>query len=146
MIGAPYGLAHLFSAGWISAKWLPNTAYRAMPLAEFFRTTATINTGNSGGPMFNMAGEVIGVVSHNISKGGGSEGLGFVVTMKSVRRFLMERKWAWVGLEGRVVTAATARSSTVMFSSLLSANARLSMFTLPMLTQRRSITTVFACR
>jgi serine protease Do len=85
VIGAPYGLSHSFSAGWISAKWLPNTAYRAMPLAEFFQTTATINTGNSGGPMFNMAGEVVGVVSHNISKSGGSEGLGFVVTMKSAR-------------------------------------------------------------
>jgi serine protease Do len=108
VIGAPYGLAHSFSAGWISAKWLPNTAYRSMPLAEFFQTTATINTGNSGGPMFNMAGEVIGIVSHNISKGGGSEGLGFVVTMKSARYFLMEREWAWIGLEGRVVTGELA--------------------------------------
>jgi serine protease Do len=103
VIGAPYGLSHSFSAGWISAKWLPNTAYREMPLAEFFQTTATINTGNSGGPMFNMAGEVIGVVSHNISKSGGSEGLGFVVTMKSARYFLIEREWAWIGLEGDVV-------------------------------------------
>jgi S1-C subfamily serine protease len=104
IIGAPYGLSYSFSAGWISARWGPNTAYRAMPLAEFFQTTATINTGNSGGPMFNMAGEVIGVVSHNISKGGGSEGLGFVVTMKSARHFLMDREWAWIGLEGKVVT------------------------------------------
>ena len=108
VIGAPYGLSHSFSAGWISAKWLPNTAYRVMPLAEFFQTTATINTGNSGGPIFNMAGEVIGVVSHNISKSGGSEGLGFVVTMKSARYFLMEREWAWVGLEGRVVAGELA--------------------------------------
>jgi S1-C subfamily serine protease len=108
VIGAPYGLSHSFSAGWISAKWLPNTAYRAMPLAEFFQTTATINTGNSGGPMFNWAGEVIGVVSHNISKSGGSEGLGFVVTMKSARYFLMEREWAWIGLEGRVVAGELA--------------------------------------
>ena len=107
-IGAPYGLSHSFSAGWISAKWLPNTAYRDMPLAEFFQTTATINTGNSGGPMFNMAGEVVGVVSHMISKGGGSEGLGFVVTMKSARYFLMERKWTWVGMEGVVLTGELA--------------------------------------
>jgi serine protease Do len=108
VIGAPYGLSHSFSAGWISAKWLPNTAYREMPLAEFFQTTATINTGNSGGPMFNMAGEVVGVVSHIISKGGGSEGLGFVVTMKSARYFLMERKWTWVGMEGVVLTGDLA--------------------------------------
>ena len=108
VIGAPYGLVHSFSAGWISAKWLPNTAYRSMPLAEFFQTTATINTGNSGGPMFNTAGEVIGIVSHNISKGGGSEGLGFAVTMKSVRYFLIEREWAWLGLEGVVLTGELA--------------------------------------
>jgi serine protease Do len=108
VIGAPYGLSHSFSAGWISARWPPNTAYRAMPLAEFFQTTATINTGNSGGPMFNMAGEVIGLVSHIISKSGGSEGLGFVVTLKTARAFLMERKWVWVGLEGSVVTGELA--------------------------------------
>jgi S1-C subfamily serine protease len=108
VIGAPYGLSHSFSAGWISAKWLPNTAYRSMPLAEFFQTTATINSGNSGGPMFNMAGEVIGVVSHNISRSGGSEGLGFVVTLKSARYFLMEREWAWLGLEGTVIAGELA--------------------------------------
>ena len=108
VIGAPYGLSYSFSAGWISARWLPNTVYRLMPLAEFFQTTATINTGNSGGPMFNTAGEVVGVVSHNISKSGGSEGLGFVVTMKSARYFLMEREWAWIGLEGKVLTGDLA--------------------------------------
>jgi len=100
VIGAPYGLSHSFSAGWISAKWLPNTAYRAMPLAEFFQTTATINTGNSGGPMFAMNGEVIGIVSHNISKSGGSEGLGFVVTLNTAKELLLEKRSFWSGLEG----------------------------------------------
>ena len=70
-----------------------------MPLAEFFQTDATINTGNSGGPMFNMKGEVVGIVSHNISKGGGSEGLGFVVTMNTAKQLLLERKSFWGGLE-----------------------------------------------
>ncbi len=108
VVGAPYGLSYSLSVGWISAKWAPNTAYRAMPLAEFFQTNATINTGNSGGPMFNMAGEVIGIVSHIISKSGGSEGLGFVVTMKSARHFLIEKKSLWGGLDGIFLTGELA--------------------------------------
>jgi serine protease Do len=108
VIGAPYGLSHSMSAGWISARWLPNTVYKRMPLAEFFQTTATINTGNSGGPMFNMAAEVIGIVSHNISKSGGSEGLGFVVTINTAKKLLLERKSFWSGIDGTMLTGELA--------------------------------------
>jgi serine protease Do len=108
VIGAPYGLAHSLSAGWISARWPPNTVYKNMPLAEFFQTTATINAGNSGGPMFNMAGEVIGIVSHNISKSGGSEGLGFVVTINTAKKLLLERKSFWSGIDGTLLTGDLA--------------------------------------
>jgi serine protease Do len=108
IIGAPYGLAHSMSVGWISARWPPNTVYKSMPLAEFFQTTATINTGNSGGPMFSMAGEVIGIVSHNISKSGGSEGLGFVVTINTAKKLLLERKSFWSGIDGTMLTGDLA--------------------------------------
>jgi serine protease Do len=108
VVGAPYGLSHSLSVGWISAKWPPNSVYRSMPLAEFFQTNATINTGNSGGPMFNMAGEAIGIVSHIISKSGGSEGLGFVVTMKTARELLLEKRSFWGGLEGTFVSGELA--------------------------------------
>ena len=104
IVGAPYGLSYSLSAGIISARWAPNTVHRAMPLAEFFQTDATINTGNSGGPMFNMAGEVIGIVSHNISKSGGSEGLGFVVTMKTAQQLLLEKKSFWGGIDGQFLS------------------------------------------
>ena len=104
VVGAPYGLAHSMTVGWISARWGPNTVYKEMPLAEFFQTDAVINQGNSGGPMFNMAGEVIGIVSHNISKSGGSEGLGFVVTANTARKLLLEQRSVWSGLEGRLLT------------------------------------------
>src|SRR6185369_16934262 len=104
----PYGLSHSLSAGLISARWAPNTAYKTMPLAEFFQTTATINTGNSGGPMFAMNGEVIGIVSHNISKGGGSEGLGFVVTINTAKTLLLQRRSFWSGLEGQALSDAEA--------------------------------------
>jgi S1-C subfamily serine protease len=108
VVGAPYGLAYSLSVGFISARWPPNTVYKAFPLAEFFQTDATINTGNSGGPLFNAAGEVIGLVSHNISKSGGSEGLGFVVTMKTARQLLLEKKSFWGGIEFHPVSDALA--------------------------------------
>jgi serine protease Do len=108
VVGAPYGLSHSLSVGWISARWAPNTIYRSMPLAEFFQTDAVINTGNSGGPLFNMAGEVIGVVSHNISKSGGSEGLGFVVTGNTAKQLLLEQRSFWSGLEGQMLTERQA--------------------------------------
>jgi S1-C subfamily serine protease len=104
VVGAPYGLSYSLSAGIISARWAPNTVHRAMPLAEFFQTDATINTGNSGGPMFNSAGEVIGIVSHNISRSGGSEGLGFVVTMKTAQQLLLEKKSFWGGIDGQFLS------------------------------------------
>jgi len=108
VVGAPYGLSHSMSVGWISARWPPNTIFRDMPLAEFLQTTATINTGNSGGPMFNMAGEVIAIVSQNISKSGGSEGLGFVVTINSARKLLIDRKVFWGALQGIILTGDLA--------------------------------------
>ena len=103
IVGAPYGLVYSMSVGWISARWPANTVYKSMPLADFFQTTATINQGNSGGPMFNMAGQVIGIVSHNISKSGGSEGLGFVVTINTAKKLLLEQPSFWSGLEGRLL-------------------------------------------
>jgi serine protease Do len=108
IVGAPYGLSYSLSDGLISARWKPNTVYKTMPLAEFFQTTATINTGNSGGPMFDMKGQVIGIVSHNISKSGGSEGLGFVVTINTAKKLLLERKSFWSGLEGQILSDAEA--------------------------------------
>jgi S1-C subfamily serine protease len=91
IVGAPYGLGHSLSSGIISARWEPDTVTPDFPLAEFFQTTAVINTGNSGGPVFSWTGELIGIVSHNITKSGGSEGLGFVVTANTVRKLLVER-------------------------------------------------------
>jgi S1-C subfamily serine protease len=113
IVGAPYGLSHSLSAGIISARWEPDTVTKDFPLAEFFQTDAVMNTGNSGGPLFTRAGELIGIVSHNISKSGGSEGLGFVVTSNTVRKLLVERNRRWYGLDVLLVTGAMAEALKV---------------------------------
>jgi serine protease Do len=113
IVGAPYGLSHSLSSGIISARWEADTVTRDFPLAEFFQTDAVINTGNSGGPMFSRTGELIGIVSHNISKSGGSEGLGFVVTANTVRKLLVERDRRWYGLDVMLVTGAMAEALNV---------------------------------
>ena len=110
IVGAPYGLSHSLSAGIISARWEPDTITKDFPLAEFFQTDAVINTGNSGGPMFTRNGDLIGIVSHNISKSGGSEGLGFVVTANTVRKLLIERHRRFYGHDALLLTGEMAEA------------------------------------
>ena len=113
IVGAPYGLSYSLSEGIVSARWPPNTVTKDFPLAEFFQTDAVINTGNSGGPMFTRAGELIGIVSHNISKSGGSEGLGFVVTANTVKSLLVERNRGFFGVDLMLVSGAMAQALNV---------------------------------
>ena len=98
VVGAPYGIAHTLTVGHVSGRHKPNTIYAEIPLAEFIQTDAAINQGNSGGPMFNMRGEVIGIVSHIVSKSGGYEGLGFVVSSNMARQLMLERRPFWSGV------------------------------------------------
>lgn len=109
VIGAPLGLNHTLTAGHISARHKPDKIYSGMLLAEFFQTDAAINQGNSGGPMFNMAGEVVGIVSHIISRSGGFEGLGFAATSNMARGLLLERKSFWSGVDGYFLSGELAR-------------------------------------
>ncbi len=109
IIGAPYGIGHTLSAGHISGRHEPDTVYHDLAKAEFFQTDAAINQGNSGGPMFNMQGHVIGIVSHIISKSGGFEGLGFVVTTNMARRMLLEARSFWTGMSALLLTGNLAR-------------------------------------
>jgi len=113
LIGAPYGLGLALSPGIISARWEADTVAKEFPLAEFFQTDAVINTGNSGGPMFTRSGELVGIVSHMITKGGGYEGLGFVVTANTVRKLLVERNRRYYGLDAMFVTGAMAEALKV---------------------------------
>jgi len=74
---------------------------------EVFQTDAAINVGNSGGPMFNLAGEVIGIVSHIVSEGGDFAGLGFAVTANVAKELLTSDSF-WTGLEGYAVSGDLA--------------------------------------
>jgi len=109
IIGAPYGIGHTLSAGHISGRHEPDTVYHGLAKAEFLQTDAAINQGNSGGPMFNMKGEVIGIVSHIISKSGGFEGLGFVVTANMAKRMLLEVPSFWTGISAVLLTGTLSR-------------------------------------
>jgi len=80
-IGNPFGLGSTVTLGIISAR---NRDINAGPYDDFIQTDAAINRGNSGGPLFNMAGEVIGVNTAIISPSGGSIGIGFAIPSQMV--------------------------------------------------------------
>src|SRR2546425_1832128 len=108
-VRAPLGISHSLTVGHISARRAPDGPLGRVSPAEFFQTDAAINPGDSGGPLFNMAGEVVGVVSHILSISGGSEGLGFAVTSNVTRRLLLEEKSFWSGMSGNLISGDLAR-------------------------------------
>ncbi len=59
----------------------------------------TVNMGNSGAPLLNMKGGIVGGMSHIMSQSGGSEGLGFGVTASVVQQLLLEQKALWTGID-----------------------------------------------
>ena len=75
-IGAPFGLENTVTSGIVSAKGRSLPGDAAVP---FIQTDAAVNPGNSGGPLFNLKGEVIGVNSQIFSRSGGFQGLAFAV-------------------------------------------------------------------
>jgi serine protease Do len=109
VVGAPLGMSHTLTVGHISARRILNTMFGDMSRSEFFQTDAAINQGNSGGPMFNLEGQLVGVVSHIMSKSGGSEGLGFAVTSNLARRLLLHQNQFWSGVETVMLSGDLAR-------------------------------------
>ncbi len=78
-IGSPYGFENSVSAGIVSAKSrsLPDATY-----VPFIQTDVAVNPGNSGGPLFNLAGEVIGINSQIYSRSGGYQGISFAIPVE----------------------------------------------------------------
>jgi len=103
VVGHPFGLDYTLTTGVLSARRRPKKTAGTMTLREVFQTDAAVNQGNSGGPMFNMQGEVVGIVSALLSKSGGFEGLGFATPSNVARQLLLDQKGFWSGVDGYLV-------------------------------------------
>ena len=112
-IGNPFGLGGSVTAGIISAR---GRDIQQGPYDDFIQTDAAINRGNSGGPLFNMAGEVIGINTAIYSPSGGSIGIGFSIpsddartVVDQLRQYGRPRR-GWLGVRIQQVTPDIAES------------------------------------
>jgi len=112
-IGNPFGLGGTVTAGIISAL---GRDINSGPYDDFIQTDASINRGNSGGPMFNLKGEVIGINTAIFSTTGGSVGIGFAIpstTAKPVIEQLIKNgmvRRGWLGVHIQTVTDEIAET------------------------------------
>jgi serine protease Do len=112
-IGNPFGLGGTVTVGIVSAR---NRDINSGPYDDFIQTDAAINRGNSGGPLFNSAGEVIGINTAIISPSGGSIGIGFSIpsqlaagVVDQLRQYGETRR-GWLGVRIQPVTDDIAES------------------------------------
>ncbi len=111
-IGSPFGLEQTVTAGIVSAK---GRAIGAGPYDDFIQTDAAVNPGNSGGPLVNTGGEVIGINSAIVSESGGSVGIGFAIPINLAKESIPPLKAkgriarGWLGIGIAPVSAELAK-------------------------------------
>ncbi|MGQ5521876.1 DegQ family serine endoprotease [Chitinimonas sp. PSY-7] len=98
-IGSPFGLENTVTAGIVSAKGrnLPDENY-----VPFIQTDAAVNPGNSGGPLFNVRGEVVGINSQIFSQSGGYMGLSFAIPIDEAMKIVSQLKSTGKVTRGRI--------------------------------------------
>ncbi|PZP54573.1 MAG: serine protease [Micavibrio aeruginosavorus] len=112
-IGNPFGLGGTVTSGIISAR---ARDINSGPYDDFIQTDASINRGNSGGPMFNLKGEVIGINTAIFSPTGGSVGIGFAIPSNLAKPIVDQlvrfgkTKRGWLGIRIQTVTPEIADS------------------------------------
>ncbi len=112
-IGNPFGLGGTVTAGIISAR---ARNINAGPYDDFIQTDASINRGNSGGPMFNLKGEVVGINTAIYSPSGGSVGIGFAIPANLAKPIIDQlnefgrARRGWLGVRIQTVTEEIAES------------------------------------
>jgi serine protease Do len=112
-IGNPFSLGGTVTAGIVSAR---NRDINSGPYDNYIQTDAAINRGNSGGPLFNLNGEVVGINTAIISPSGGSIGIGFAVPSKTALSVIDQLKQygetrrGWLGVRIQLVTDEIAES------------------------------------
>ena len=112
-IGDPFGIGSTVTAGIVSAR---NRDINAGPYDDFIQTDAPINRGNSGGPLFDMDGNVIGINSAIFSPSGGSVGIGFSIpsnlakdVVAQLRQYGVARR-GWIGVRIQGVSDEVAEA------------------------------------
>ena len=112
-IGNPFGLGGTVTAGIVSAR---GRDIGNGPYDDFIQTDASINRGNSGGPLFNLDGEVIGINTAIFSQSGGSVGIGFAISSNLAKRVTQQlaeygtTRRGWLGVFIQEVTPEIAES------------------------------------
>jgi S1-C subfamily serine protease len=112
-IGSPFGEENSLSVGVVSAKDRTIEALTDFSISDAIQTDAAINRGNSGGPLLDQRGRVIGINSQIRSSGGGSVGVGFAVSVDDVRRSIQQ-----IEANGRVRYAYIGISSEPLYPQL----------------------------
>lgn len=112
VIGAPFGIEHTLSVGNLSGR-MDRGLMAGGESVTFLQTDTAINQGNSGGPMFNRDGKVIGIVSFILSKSGGFNGIGFAVSINGAKKSLMQAPDFWTGFDGILLNREIASAINV---------------------------------